>query len=156
MALLSPSLAGVGDDGTLSEAYRDELAYRVAYALAGQWVGAERDGWLNLLQRAVVEQVAAAYGRSWTGAPPLVGRITARHGDAALPAVLASAQDTPDLEPFLARWFSVTPRDPEPYAAVLVETMRSPDLFAFDATARLLVRCAERDAALLEAWAETD
>jgi hypothetical protein len=154
IALLSPSLVGLREDGALSAAYRDELAVRTAYVLLSQWVGADRGGWTNLLQRSIVEQVAAAYGRGQAAGIPILSHVIARHGDGVVPAVVASLRGMDDLSQFLSCWFGATPDDPERYSALLVEMMNAPALSSYDATVQLLVDTLE-EGDLVDEWAGT-
>jgi hypothetical protein len=114
MTLPSPWISGIPLDGEWDRAYLDQLRYRVAYAVARQFVAAHTgepfdDGpRLSQLQRALVAEYAAWYAEGDMAGAPILGRIVRDHGPEALPLALRSARHSSPSE-FVDDWLGLSP-----------------------------------------------
>ncbi|MFN2231512.1 MAG: hypothetical protein ACK2VA_17210 [Anaerolineae bacterium] len=121
LVLPSPWLAGIPTDGSDEAPYVTDYAYLIADELAATHLQAAAGRSLTPFEVAMVGEYAAWQSTGTRGHAPIVDRLVARQGEAALATILTSLQDVGSLNLLMVQWLGLSASDePSAYFETLV------------------------------------
>ncbi|MFL7809956.1 MAG: hypothetical protein AB8I80_15070, partial [Anaerolineae bacterium] len=121
LVLPSPWLAGIPTDGSGEAPYVTDYAYLIADELAATHLQAAAGRTLTPFEVAMAGEYAAWQSTGTRGHAPIVDRLVARQGEAALATIVASLQDVGSLNLLMVQWLGLSASDePSAYFETLV------------------------------------